>query len=104
MKFKNLYKRLFFRSKAQDLDYNEAMEIYNKQNAILIDVRSADEYEKKHIQGAINIPVYEIENIKNEIRYKDALILLYCSTGKRSNIAKEVLLQNGYKNVYTFNM
>ena len=39
----------------------------------------------------------------NEIIDKDKVILVYCSTGKRSKIVKQILMQNGYKNVYTFN-
>ena len=69
--------------------------------AILIDVRSEDEYKQKHLNGAINVPVYNIESISTEITNKDEVILLYCKTGQRSNIAKETLMQNGYRNVYT---
>ena len=79
------------------------MEVYKKANALLIDVRTPEEYRKEHIDGAINIPVYEIDNIKNEIIDQDKVILVYCSTGKRSKIVKQILMQNGYKNVYTFN-
>lgn len=86
-----------------DFNYKEAMEVYKKANALLIDVRTPEEYRKEHIDGAINIPVYEIDNIKNEIIDQDKVILVYCSTGKRSKIVKQILMQNGYKNVYTFN-
>ena len=79
------------------------MEIYKRENAILIDVRTSEEYREKHIDEAINIPLYEIDNLKNEIIDKDKAILLYCKTGKRSKAAKEMLMQNGYRNVYTFN-
>ena len=41
--------------------------------------------------------------MKNEIVDKDKIILIYCKTGKRSKMAKEILMQNGYRNVYTFN-
>ena len=43
-----------------------------------------------------------MDNIKNEIIDPDEVILLYCKTGKRSRMAKEILLQEGYENVYTF--
>lgn len=103
MRLKNICEKMFFRIDKTDLQYDEAMEIYNRENAILIDVRMPDEYRKKHIEGAINIPIYEIDNLKNEIIDKDKVILLYCKTGKRSKIVKEILMQNGYRNVYTFN-
>lgn len=103
MGFKKICRKIFFRSEKTDLQFEEAMEIYKKNNAILIDVRTPEEYEEKHLPGAINIPIYEVENIENQISDKDTVILLYCKTGKRSKIVKSILLQNGYKNVYTFN-
>lgn len=102
-KFKKIYKRLFCRLDKNDFSYEEAMEVYKKTNALLIDVRTPEEYRKEHIDGAINIPVYEIDNIKNEIIDQEKVILVYCTTGKRSKIVKQILIQNGYKNVYTFN-
>ena len=78
------------------------MAAYKRNNGIIIDVRNPEEYRQKHISGAINIPVYEMDNIKNEIIDKDEVILLYCKSGKRSRMAKEILLQEGYENVYTF--
>ena len=103
MRVKNIYEKVFFRTDRTDLSYKEAMEIYKRENAILIDVRTSEEYREKHIDEAINIPLYEIDNLKNEIIDKDKVILLYCKTGKRSKVAKEILMQNGYRNVYTFN-
>lgn len=69
---------------------------------MLIDVRTPEEYRENHIEGAVNIPVYEIDNIKNEIIDPNKVILVYCKTGKRSKIVKQILIQNGYKNVHTF--
>ena len=102
-KIKKVYKRFLVRIDKNDFNYKEAMVVYKKANALLIDVRTPEEYRKEHIDGAINIPVYEIDNIKNEIIDQDKVILVYCSTGKRSKIVKQILMQNGYKNVYTFN-
>lgn len=102
MKIKKICQEILFRHNKTDLKYEEAIEIYKKQNAILIDVRTPEEYETKHINKAINIPIYEIEHISNEIANKDEIILLYCKTGKRSKIVKEILTQKGYRNVYTF--
>lgn len=103
MKFKKICEKIFFRIDKTDLKYEEAMDIYKREDAIIIDVRTPEEYKENHIEGAINIPMYEVDNLKNEIFDKDAVILLYCKTGKRSKIVKEILMQNGYRNVYTFN-
>ena len=70
-KIKKVYKRFLVRLDKNDFNYKEAMEVYKKANALLIDVRTPEEYRKEHIDGAINIPVYEIDNIKNEIIDQD---------------------------------
>lgn len=103
MRLKKICDRIFFRIDKTDFKYEEAIEIYKREDAIIIDVRTPEEYKENHIEGAINIPMYEIDNLKNEIIDKDTIILLYCKTGKRSKIVKEILMQNGYRNVYTFN-
>lgn len=102
MKFKKIYNRLLCRLDKTDFTNEEATEICKRTNALLIDVRTPEEYREKHIEGAVNIPVYEIDNIKNEIIDPNKVILVYCKTGKRSKIVKQILTQNGYKNVYTF--
>lgn len=102
MKFKKIYNRLLCRLYKTDFTNEEAMKICKRTNALLIDVRTPEEYREKHIEGAVNIPVYEIDNIKNEIIDPNKVILVYCKTGKRSKIVKQILTQNGYKNVYTF--
>ena len=103
MKIKELYKKILSRSVRTDLTYEEAVQILKKQKAVVIDVRTPEEYDKKHFEYAINIPIYEIELVENRIKDKEELILIYCKSGQRSEIAKQVLMQNGYKNVYTFN-
>ena len=98
-----MFKKLcsFFRIDRSDLSYEEAISIYKRHDGIIIDVRNPEEYKSKHVKGAI--PLNEMENIKNEIIDPDEVILLYCKTGKRSRMAKGILLQEGYENVYTFN-
>ena len=69
--------------------------------AILIDVRSPQEYKEGHINGAICIPEYEIKfRCKNEIKNEDKIIVVYCSSGKRSKKAQKILREQGFKNVY----
>lgn len=71
-------------------------------NTILIDVRSIQEYKEYHIDGAICIPHFEIQNrIEKEVTNKNALIIIYCQSGIRSKIAMEILERKGYQNVYS---
>jgi phage shock protein E len=68
----------------------------------LIDVRTAEEFAAGHIDGAINIP---FENIVAELAKlnitKDTEVVLYCRSGRRSGIAQESLVKQGYR--YTYN-
>lgn len=71
------------------------------QGAILIDVRSNQEYREGHLQGAINIPDFEIINkIQKEIPKKNQQIVLYCQYGGRSKGAMTTMKKMGYTNVY----
>ena len=86
-----------------DLTIEEVMN-KAKQGAILIDVRSNQEYREGHLQGAINIPDFEIKNrIEKEIQKKNQLIILYCQYGGRSKNAMNLMKKIGYTNVYNLN-
>lgn len=75
--------------------------IYTLQNAILIDVQPKEDFEKKHIENAINLP-----NAKQLNAYTDTLdlntpILLYCFAGIRSKQAVEILKKKKFSIIYT---
>lgn len=73
----------------------------NNTNAVLLDVRSHQEYEEGHLNGAINIPTYEIyRNAPKIIKDKDTIIIAYCTVGLRSKNAINILRRMGYKNLY----
>ena len=62
-------------------------------------MRNEDEYEEKHIDGSILIPVAELESRLSELPDKDAIIILVCKSGIRSETAYGLLSSNGYTNV-----
>ena len=71
-----------------------------KDEVLIIDVRSSEEYKAGHIPNAININVDETESRLNEIEdYKDKPIIVYCNSGKKSNDAAEILVNNGFQDV-----
>ncbi|MGN0149782.1 MAG: rhodanese-like domain-containing protein [Clostridia bacterium] len=69
--------------------------------AYLVDVRSRQEYDEKHLDRAINIPYTDIHaTAGNFLKDKSKPVLVYCATGKRSFQAKTSLDYLGYDNVY----
>lgn len=70
---------------------------------IIIDARTEAEFLEGHIKGAVLIPEYEIaQRAEKELTDKNALILVYCRSGRRSKIASEELVKLGYRNVKEF--
>ncbi len=82
----------------------QAKEIMDtEQDYIIIDARTEEEFAEGHIENAILIPEYEIKDrAEKELPDKDALILVYCRSGRRSKIASEELVKVGYTNVKEF--
>ena len=88
----------------QQISAQEAKTIMDtEKDYIIIDARTEEEFAAGHIANAILIPEYEIaERAEAELPNKDALILVYCRSGRRSKIASEELVKLGYTNVKEF--
>lgn len=70
---------------------------------ILLDVRTAEEFAEKHIEGALLIPDYELaKRAEAELPDKKQVILVYCRSGRRSEAAAKQLVALGYNHVYDF--
>lgn len=75
-------------------------EIVIDQNSTVIDVRTEQEYKAGHLKHSINIPYGEIKDkITEHVRDKNQKIIVYCRSGRRSDIAKKTLDEMGYTNV-----
>ena len=92
----------------EEITYNlitaeEAKEIIDTEEVIILDVRTLDEYEEEHIEGAVLIPDYELKSLADsKLPNKDEKILVYCRSGNRSKSASKVLIDLGYTKVYDF--
>lgn len=75
--------------------------IRDNSKIILLDVRSVQEYNEGHLNGAINIPLSELKINAIKMLNKNDIIIAYCQMGKRSKKAINVLKLLGYNNVYT---
>ena len=101
-KFRYILKRRFSRfvEGNDDIDMKQLEELGEK-GAVILDVRIPQEYEEGHLNGAILIPEYELEDrAEKELINKENTIVVYCSSGIRSKRAQEILKQLGYINVY----
>ena len=72
-----------------------------KENYLVIDVRSPEEYKEGHLKFAINMP---LDNFKNDYTslesFKNKDVVLYCNSGKKSGEAADILVKNGFTKVY----
>lgn len=77
--------------------------IESNSDAIILDVRTLEEFEKKHIPNALLIPIEDLRKDDfAKIPDKNATILIYCRTGRRANEAAQLLADKGYKNIHAF--
>lgn len=70
-----------------------------KSGALIVDVRTPEEYHENHYPNSVNIPVDEVETRLVEFGDKNDVIIVYCKSGGRSAYAESVLKQHGYKDV-----
>lgn len=80
---------------------NQAAKLFSDKQAIIVDVREQAEWDEQHIDGAIFIPLNQIESRMSELaQYKDSPVVVQCRSGKRSNIAGAKLIDAGFTKIY----
>ncbi len=81
-------------------DINAGVEEFRKtKGAVLLDVRTAEEYREGHIEGSINLPLDSITTAPNVVKDKNTPLYVHCLSGGRSGRAVDYLKQIGYNNV-----
>lgn len=78
----------------------DEVDFHIQDGAMLIDVRTADEYDISHVEGATNIPLEQLRSSLGKIP-KDKKVILCCQQGKKSYFAWRILSQNGYQHTYS---
>ena len=88
----------------QKISQEEAKEMMDSQEVIILDVREQDEYYGGRIPGAVLLPVGTIDETTaaEVIPEKDSTVLVYCRSGNRSKTASSTLADLGYTNIYEF--
>ena len=81
-------------------DINKGLKEYaEKENAVLLDVRTPQDYREGHIPGSKNVPLQTIDKVTSITENKDTALFVYCYSGARSRQATAMLQHMGYTNV-----
>jgi len=81
-------------------DINQGLKDYNNaENAVLLDVRTPQEYREGHIPESKNVPLDNLSRVVQVVADKDTKVFLYCGSGSRSSQAARRLRQMGYTDV-----
>ena len=88
----------------QQISQEEAWDMMNTREVVILDVREQNEFDAGHIAGAVLLPVGSItaETASAVIPNLDSVVLVYCRSGNRSKTASQALAELGYTEVYEF--
>ena len=68
--------------------------------ALLLDVRSPEEFAGGHMAGSLSLPVERIAGSIGGLAAKERVIIVYCATGERSRTAAAILARLGFERIY----
>lgn len=72
-----------------------------KENVVLLDVRTLDEYQRGHIPQSVHVPIDQLASMIDKIvPNKSQKIYAYCLSGSRSSVAVDWLIQQGYTKAF----
>jgi rhodanese-related sulfurtransferase len=85
----------------QNISSDSLNEMLKDEHAILLDVRTPQEYNEGHIAGAVNIDYLNPHFSEGlDTLNKDLVYEVYCKSGGRSSLTSEIMVKKGFKNVY----
>lgn len=80
---------------------NDAVQLINHEDAVLIDTRGDEEFKQGHILNAVNVPLALLEDrMKDLQQYRERKVIVYCESGRQSAHAGATLRNNGFASVY----
>lgn len=82
----------------REVSVAEAVQLINRKDALVIDVRDTGEYEAGHLTGARHVPEKQLaEGLKELEKFKSRALIVTCASGTRSAVAVQVLRRNGFE-------
>ncbi len=87
---------------AGSLNANEAVQLINREKAVVVDVCGADEFKAGHVAGAKHLPLDELEGkLAGLVKNKATPVILVCASGARSKRAVAVAKKLGFENAHS---
>lgn len=92
-----------FNRKYKRITAEQAKDLIDAKGVTILDVRTQEEYDEDHIENAVLLPNTEIKSkAEPMLPDKNAKILVYCTSGRRSEPAAKLLIKMGYTDVIDF--
>ena len=92
---------IFSQQQIFDIDYKKMSEIIENESTVVVDVRTADEFNSFRIKNSINIDYYSKNFLDSISSYKEKKnIILYCRSGRRSYYAAKLMQEKGFNKIY----
>lgn len=84
------------------LSVQRAVELINRENAVVLDIRDGKLFKEGHILHAVSMPIHDFQKKISQIeKYKQQPIILVCAMGNQSMHALKILNKHGFKQVYS---
>ena len=91
-----------FGSGGKEVSVQQAVQLINRRDAMVLDVRDASEFASGHIPNARHVPAGEVEKRMKELeKWKQRPVIISCRSGTRSAAASAALRKNGFQEVFT---
>ena len=89
-------------SPVKQVEHQAAVALINKQDAVVVDVRTQEEFAKGHIANAHHMPLAQIEqgNTTEIDKHREKPVIVVCETGDRADKAATKLVKAGFQQVY----
>jgi rhodanese-related sulfurtransferase len=95
-----LFIRNEMRRGGQSVSAQQLVDMVNRENALVLDIREKKEFQAGHIVDAVNIPYSVLESRLDELKkHRERPIVVTCKMGQSSGAAGTLLRKHGYENV-----
>lgn len=85
----------------REVSVQEAVQLINRKDALVVDVRDTGEFEAGHVAGARHVPEKQLtERLRELEKFRERPIIVTCRSGTRSGVAVQVLRRHGFKEAF----